>query len=93
MKIPNTIKIGAHEIKVVQCDDDALAGEHLGLCDAFNSQIKLLKRLPPTLKGETLLHEIFEYLNIALELKMEHNVIQSFSYNLYQVLHDNELKF
>lgn len=56
-------------------------------------RIKLLNNTLPTQKSETLLHEILEYLNAVLELGLEHRVIQSLGFELYQVLHDNKLRF
>lgn len=36
MKIPDIIKIGGHDVQIMQCEANAIAGEYMGLCDSFN---------------------------------------------------------
>ena len=49
--------------------------------------------LPEDKKQETLLHEIIEALNGYFSLDLDHEVITTLGFGLYQVLKDNKLHF
>ena len=61
----------------------------MGQVRASALQIRLDAHLPRQQLESTLLHEIIEALNHALELKLEHGAIAGLEAGLYQVLTDN----
>lgn len=93
MKIPNQIKIGAHDVEVRLVNADEISDGDMGQSFQPANLIKLCNGYPKSQVEESLLHEIVENVNSTHELNMEHRVIQSLSACLYQVLHDNRLKF
>lgn len=91
MIFPDTIKIGGHSVSVEICSDEKTQG--LGECYHKYNRLRILKDQSPSQQDETLLHEIFEYIIHANELKLEHGVLTCLSEQLFQVLRDNRLAF
>jgi hypothetical protein len=84
MKIPSTIKIGAHRVKIVlgQVNDDECANY-----DRDSGVITICENLPQTQKEVAFIHEIFHVMNSVLD----HTLLDSLSEQIYQVLKDNNL--
>lgn len=86
MKIPKKLKIGGHDIQVRLIE----FGDADGLCGntAYSKgEITINKELPQSQREATLIHEIFHVLNTT----MSHDLIDSLSEQLYQVLKENDL--
>lgn len=88
MKIPQKIKIGGHMFKIEQ-----KVMRDCGETDFHNGIIPINKILPQTLKESTLIHEILCHcLNTTFgHKKGVHEVLDSMSEQIYQVLKDNKL--
>jgi len=87
MVIPKLLKIGAHTIKIVQKDHWEGSDEESGRFDNESLEIWIKSSLAPTVKEATLIHEILH----AINSELNHTVLDSFSEQLYQVLHDNKM--
>lgn len=82
MKVPATLKIGAHRFRVKVAKLDKC-----GELDREKSTIFLADWLSPTQRDVTLIHEIFH----AINNELDHALLDSLSEQLYQVLQDNRL--
>ena len=91
--MPN-LKIGGRNIKVeyVEGPEHFPSGE-LGLSFLEKGLIKIDKTIENDFQKSVLLHEIIEFINDMLELKLEHRTITCLETALYQVLKDNKLRF
>jgi len=92
MKIPEKIKIIGKMIDVKIVKNKELPN----LNGQFQTQYNLIhlnEDVEPQQLEETLLHEIIEFIETQLELKIEHKSICALSECLYQVLKDNNLYF
>lgn len=90
MKLPKTLKVGGHTIKVtVYPLPDGVDGEF----STETNEIRISDRLAPSQIGATLLHEIMHAMNSEFDKDLEHIILESLSQQLYQVLHDNKLSF
>ncbi len=86
MKIPSKLKIGGHIISVREVemiDDTTCSGDS----SYTNGEIRLNIDLAQTQKEASLIHEIFHFLNTTLN----HELLDSLSEQIYQVLRDNKL--
>jgi bifunctional DNase/RNase len=66
--------------------------QELGAMGDFNANkqiIRIAGNLHSQQAQSTMIHEMIEAINYALELKLEHNAIQSLEAGLYQALIDN----
>jgi hypothetical protein len=92
--IPKEIKIGGHiiEIKIVPMKDFGTANTGGDYQSQYNL-IRIGQENSESMQAEILLHEIIEYLAGMLELELEHRQVSALTYNLFQVLRDNELSF
>ena len=89
MKIPKTLKIGGHTVKVVQ---EKLRGEPFNGCwEANKNQITIDVELAQSQKESVLIHEVLHVLNSTLGSGMGHNFMDSLAEQIYQVLIDNKL--
>ena len=85
MKIPKQVKIGGHIISIREIemvDDVACSGD----ASYVNGEIRLNKNLPQTQKEASLIHEMLHFCNTTLN----HELLDSLSEQLYQVLKDND---
>lgn len=88
MRIPNTIKVGAHTYTITRAPLDGKVGE-TNSCDCT---ITLNDDLKDSVLGATFIHEIIHACNSTLgDTAMGHALIDSLSEQLYQVLSDNHL--
>ncbi len=85
MRIPKTIAIGGHEIKVIRKPDLIDHAEAYGLFDKTELAIYLDESLEGSLAWETFWHEVIEAINHFAEADMEHKTIQTFGLLLHQV--------
>lgn len=86
MRIPKTLKIGGHTVKVEikKLENDC------GFYDNRRGLIVIDSEMPRTLKESTLLHEIIHVLNSTLsEKEIGHMFQDSLAEQLYQVLSEN----
>ena len=86
MKIPKKLKIGGHLIKVREMemvDDISCSGDS----SYVNGEIRLNRELKQSQKEASLIHEIFHFINTTIN----HDLLDSLSEQIYQVLKDNKL--
>jgi hypothetical protein len=89
MKIPSKLKIGGHRVKVGLAD---LGPDLDGEFDNEKLSIKISERLPDSMRGVSLFHEIFHVLNPQFDLDpIAHMMMESLVEQLYQVLSDNDM--
>ena len=93
MKIPESIKVGGHDIKVDFADT-----AHSPAMGQYNSyaNVILLERegdTPEDNVSECLLHEILEVIKQKNNLAVDHAVLTVISECLFQVFRDNDLDF
>lgn len=86
MKIPSSLKIGAHtySIRITEDIDDC------GNISESSSEIRLSKKICKTQQEVALIHEIFGACNPTMHDK-NHELLASLAEQIYQVLHDNNL--
>jgi hypothetical protein len=87
MKIPSSLKIGAHTVKVVL--EDKVENDLDGMWDSRQNCIKLHRGLPASQLEVTLIHEIIH----ACNMEIKHSTVESLSQQLHQVFVDNKLTF
>ena len=92
MRIPKTLKIGGHIVKIV-LKSPVNNGGDCGEADFDKNQIILDKKLTQSMKELTLIHEIFHFLNSDFhgDSPWSHALLESLSQQFYQVLKDNKL--
>ena len=91
--IPNNIKVGGLTIKVEERNNLASNRDKFGEFSFMEQKITIDESLPQDKKEETLLHEIVEAINGYYSLNLDHEVITTLGFGLYQVLKDNKLHF
>jgi hypothetical protein len=88
MKIPSSLKVGAHTFEIVRAPLDDKVGE-TNTCDC---KITLHDDLKDSVLGAAFIHEIIHACNSTLgDTALGHALIDSLSEQLYQVLSDNGL--
>lgn len=89
MKIPKTLKIGGHIIKVIEKD---LGGHLDGQMNTRDNTIEIESQLPFSQKVATLIHEAIHHMNATwAETREGHMFLESFSQQMFQFLSDNKL--
>ena len=99
MKIPKTIKIGAHTYKISHRDEDGESDSRFGHCFPRNLVIYIDQRVPQSQQEETLIHEVAHAIadqirafpNTDNGREDEERVVQGLGHGIYQVLKDNDL--
>jgi hypothetical protein len=86
MKIPKTLKIGGHQIRVRLTPDIDDSGQ----ADRDKNEILLRINLSRSQLESTLIHEIFHHLNSSLE-DTHHGLLDGLAEQFYQVLSDNKM--
>lgn len=84
MKIPNSLKIGAHTFAVVHRD---VGGDRCGLTDYVKQTISLDSQLTGTVELAVLIHEVLHVCNSELD----HALLDSIAQQITQVLVDNDM--
>lgn len=90
MQIPETLKIGAQKVEIIQQEWSV---DRMGASHMPPNKIYINSTLCELQQRSTLLHEIFEYVNDACDLQLNHTQISALETMLFQVLHDNKLMF
>jgi hypothetical protein len=91
MKIPKTLKIGGHKIKV-NLGKSSPHEDAVGKWDVDSNTIWIDADLPQSQKEVTLIHEILHAVNNTFsDNPIAHSLVESISEQLYQVLSDNKL--
>ncbi len=94
MKIPKQIKIGGKLVNVMLVSgEEHFPDDESGMSFLKQNIIKIDNQMNIDEQSSTLLHEIIEFINEMYELKLNHKTITCLETSLYQVLHDNKLKF
>lgn len=89
MKIPTKLKIGGHIVKLSYKD---FGGRYDGLSSTEDNTIIIEKKLPPSQKMATLIHEAMHMMNATwAETREGHIFLESLSQQVYQFLSDNKL--
>lgn len=86
MKIPKQLKIGGHKYKVLITKTGLDSGDY-GELEIETNTIRINPDLPQSNKESTLIHEILHAVNTTLD----HELLDSLSEQIYQVLKDNKL--
>lgn len=88
MKIPNKLKIGGHNYKVIQTSDlDNMGETHYKKC-----KILIDNTMTQSQKEATLIHEALHAMNTTLGgQQMSHALLDSLSEQMYQFLSENKL--
>lgn len=90
MEIPNKLKIGANDVDVELMKPADIDDEHNGGAASWEQNwIRLSNDMPEDRTGAAFLHEILHLVNIYLTEEETTYLSES----LYQVLHDNKLRF
>lgn len=101
MRIPSTLKILGHPVKVYRANralevedvDQALGLAHLvtnkiGICRLFDGEC-----VSESIQAETLLHEISHHISQKMGLGLDESQISGMSCGMLQVIRDNGLDF
>ena len=98
MKIPKTLKIGAHTFKILYPYQFKERSDVYGTCNVSLGEIRISdtdgndRKLTSTQIGQSLFHEILHAINdIYVGSKLDERDIEGFSQGLFQVLNDNKL--
>jgi hypothetical protein len=83
--LPKRIKILGKYYTIKYLDE---SGEDLGSCDSSKHEIVLYRQHEDSLKT-TLLHEVVEAMDMAMEWDLEHKVITQLETTLFQIIKDN----
>ena len=102
MKIPDTLKIGGHIVRVDKTDDMPTMSGNMGQSwNAYNS-IKINTHFPESQQAITLVHEILHHVmsNLGYAYKKDDAVVihseqtvEALAQGIFQVLRDNDLDF
>lgn len=87
MKIPKTLKIGAHSYKVIEVSAGRLGSTDDASVDKEKGVITINKNLMQSEKETTLIHEVLHVMNNEIQ----HQMIESLAQQIYQFLHENKL--
>lgn len=98
MKLPRSLKIGAHAVPVRPFNDEQQGPVEGSIkLGRFTSSkeysIEIWDQMEKGLKGEIFVHEILEGIDSIYGLDIDHRVLSTLSASLYQVLKENKLKF
>lgn len=99
MKIPKTLKVGAHsyKIQIKKVRDNAKGANNWGKTSFATGELFLDSELIPSMLEETFLHEICHIacyqtgLTQKLEEKEEEDIVNRISLGLYAILKENKL--
>ena len=87
MTIPQTVKIGALEYKVVVTPDIDNCGDF----DSLTGTIRINGSMPPREQEATFFHEAMHAMNSEFSDGAMHALLASLSLQLYQFLKENQL--
>lgn len=84
------IKVGGHQIKIVDDPDITLDDAMLGCYSTTTNTIKVSDKIKGSVREETLFHELVHCISEIYNCKMNENQVSQFSQGLFQVVTDNE---
>jgi hypothetical protein len=87
------LKILGHKYRLKSDPEMNRVRNTSGTCCANIRTIVIDSSFYKSRRRESLIHEIIEALKYHLQLVLTHDDLSSLSEGLYQVLHDNKLKF
>ena len=94
MKIPEVVKIGAYDYKVVEVDKLVHEGkELLGLCDRENNVISLLKGMKPKKEKEVFIHECLHAIEESYGITLGEKKVNLLGLAIMALISDNKLRF
>ena len=94
MNIPEVIKIGAYDYKVVEKDDIEHEGNKLwGLCDREANVIFLQKGMKPKKEKEVFIHECLHAIEESYGVHLGENRVNMLGLALMALISDNKLRF
>jgi len=98
MILPKTINVLGHQWHIIETDDDSILTSDdnqllSGQMSSPNHTIYIRRTQMQSDKWTTLFHEIIEVVKQSLQIKIEHDDVCRLETGVYQVLHDNKLKF
>lgn len=99
MRIPNKVKIGAHEYEVIQRSDEGENDKRFGHCYSRNLKIYIDGTVPSTQQEETLIHEalhaiceqVYAFPRNDAGNADEERIVQSLGHGIYHFLKENNL--
>ena len=92
MRIPHTLKIGGHTVKVVQTKMEDNPQSLMGKFDTTRNILTIDAELVQSQKEVTLFHEILHAINTEWDNQINgHALLESIAQQLYQVLSDNNM--
>ncbi len=89
--IPKKLKILGHVYTIVLHEEEQTGNSNLGTQWGKYLKLWVKKDQHPEVKEATVLHEVIEAINGALDLELEHGAICRLTAGLYQVLKENKL--
>lgn len=87
MKIPTTVRIGAHKYTIKEVAQSELEEPSCGMTDKQKGIIFINKNLMQTEKEATFLHEVLHIINDQIK----HETIESLAQQLYAFLKGNKI--
>jgi hypothetical protein len=95
MKIPDSIKISGHKIKIIKKKELFSDDERVwGLAYIHLKKIELaVEDLPESTIAETFLHEVLHMICSIHGIKLTEKENQAIALSLFQVIRDNKLSF
>jgi hypothetical protein len=88
MKIPNSVKIGAHRFDVVKL---AMESDTCGSTGGTDNRILINQFIPTSQQEETFFHETLHVIDTQLGLELSEQQVQSIAHHIYMVLKENNL--
>jgi hypothetical protein len=98
MKIPATLKIGGHEVRVKRVQR-LEGGALMAVADVSMNTISIARQingasmLPESMVAEGLLHEIIHYILLQNGYGVSEKMVTSLAAGLFQVIRENGLNF
>lgn len=88
MRIPRTLLIGGHRIKVKYVDTvDKKDESCVGLADTSSGEILIRKRMKRSMQEATFFHEALHHMNVSIN----HALLDSIAEQMYQMLKVNKM--
>lgn len=87
--VPSHLNILGHLVTIEEAPSHEMLN-NFGLCSITNGTIKISDHISIDQSRSTLLHEVIEFINMALELKLKHGQICGLETGLYQVMKENK---
>ena len=94
MKIPEVVKIGAYDYKVVEVEDLQLDGKSsLGVCDRETNIIQLEKGMKPKKEKEVFIHECLHAIEDSYGIDLGEKRVNLLALAIMALISNNKLRF